>query len=46
MAVLCASHTGQHGGQKLLQPLRAGRQLSDIYASKVYATRLGELTYT
>jgi len=46
MAALRASHTGQHGGQKLLQPFRAGCQLSDIHASKVYVTRLGELTYT
>jgi len=45
MAALGASHTGQHGGQKLLQPLRAGCQLSGIQVSKVYATRFEALTY-
>ena len=46
MTALGAPHTSQHGGQKLLQPLRAGCQLSGIHACKVYAARFGELIYT
>ena len=45
MATLGVPHTGQHGGQRLLQPLGAGCQLSGIHVSKVYATRFGALTY-
>jgi hypothetical protein len=45
-AALSAPHTGQHGGQELLQPCRAGRQLARVYASAVYTIRLRKLEYT
>jgi hypothetical protein len=41
-----APHTGQHRGQELLQPPRAGFQLSRIHASQVYAAQFRKLRYT